>query len=239
MWSRDWTHTSPCRWQLVLRWSVHQVTSLSGPTCKKLLLRFEGRRFEDVTTALLRFPSPTANPGENAPTALLTQPADLMALNSSRSAWSLSRQSLRPLRASTLTRPACRGAADLARQPTALREQDDPLNKPLSEADIEQAKPRWAYTPPALKAPYGFQLKEAKDPANSIWHVNEDPAKLDDFYERFLGHHGSRMLPEELRWLAVTHKSFDYGRRGFNTKLAFFGTHHHGGPRLDLRWWHG
>lgn len=150
-----------------------------------------------------------------------------MALNSSRSAWSLSKQSLRPLRvSSTTTRPACRGVANLARQPTALRERDDPLNEPLSEADIEQAKPRWAYTPPALKAPYGFQLKEAKNPENSIWHVNEDPAKLDEFYERFLGYNGSRMLPEELKWLAVTHKSFDYGRRGFNTKLAFFGTHH-------------
>ncbi|KAJ4418479.1 hypothetical protein N0V82_005559 [Gnomoniopsis sp. IMI 355080] len=147
-----------------------------------------------------------------------------MALNSSRSAWSLSRQSLHSLRASpTIARPACRGIAELARQPTALREQDDPLNEPLSDEDIEQAKPRWAYTPSGLKAPYDFKLKEAKNPANSIWHVNEDPAKLDEFYERFLGRNGSRMLPEELRWLAVTHKSFDYGRRGFNTKLAFFG----------------
>lgn len=156
-----------------------------------------------------------------------------MALNSSRSAWSLSKQSLRPLRvSSTTTRPACRSVANLARHPTALRERDDPLNEPLSEADIEQAKPRWAYTPPALKAPYGFQIKEAKHPENSIWHVNEDPAKLDEFYERFLGYNGSRMLPEELRWLAVTHKSFDYGRRGFNTKLAFFGTHDHEQGRM-------
>lgn len=128
--------------------------------------------------------------------------------------------------------------ADLARQPTGLQERDDPLNEPLSDADIEQAKPRWSYTPSALKSTYGFQLKEAKDPKNSIWHVNDDPAKLDDFYERFLGHNGSRMLPEELRWLAVTHKSFDYGRRGFNTKLAFFGTAAQR-TALDLRGLHG
>lgn len=31
------------------------------------------------------------------------------------------------------------------------------------------------------------------------------------------------MLPEELKWLAVTHKSFDQGRRGFNHKLAMLG----------------
>lgn len=61
-------------------------------------------------------------------------------------------------------------------------------------------------------------------PSRAIWQVNNDPAKLDDFYGRFLGRDGQRMLPEEIKWLAVTHKSFDYGRRGFNTRLAYFGT---------------
>ncbi len=42
-------------------------------------------------------------------------------------------------------------------------------------------------------------------------------------YNRHLGREGEEMLPEEIKWLAVTHKSFDYGRRGFNTKLAYFG----------------
>lgn len=31
------------------------------------------------------------------------------------------------------------------------------------------------------------------------------------------------MLSEETKWLAVTNKSFDAGRRGFNDRLAFFG----------------
>ena len=31
------------------------------------------------------------------------------------------------------------------------------------------------------------------------------------------------MLSEETKWLAVTHKSFDHGRRGFNDRLAFLG----------------
>ena len=31
------------------------------------------------------------------------------------------------------------------------------------------------------------------------------------------------MLTEETKWLAVTHKSFDHGRRGFNDRLAYLG----------------
>lgn len=31
------------------------------------------------------------------------------------------------------------------------------------------------------------------------------------------------MLSEETKWLAVTHKSFEQGARGFNDRLAFFG----------------
>jgi len=42
-------------------------------------------------------------------------------------------------------------------------------------------------------------------------------------YKRFLGPGGDKLLPEEIKWLAITHKSFDQGRRGFNTRLAYFG----------------
>lgn len=31
------------------------------------------------------------------------------------------------------------------------------------------------------------------------------------------------MLTEDVKWLAVTHKSYDHGRRGFNDRLAFLG----------------
>jgi len=40
------------------------------------------------------------------------------------------------------------------------------------------------------------------------------------------------MLTEEVKWLAVTHKSFDQGRRGYNDRLAFFGRIHY---RLSTR----
>ncbi|SPN98945.1 related to RNase III domain protein [Cephalotrichum gorgonifer] len=82
-------------------------------------------------------------------------------------------------------------------------------------------RPRWSYTPPLAKAP--FSIGRPKNPKRSVWTVNEDPAVLDKFYERFLGSQGAGLLPEELKWLAVTHKSFDQGRRGFNDRLAYFG----------------
>jgi large subunit ribosomal protein L15 len=72
-----------------------------------------------------------------------------------------------------------------------------------------------------MKGP--FPLNITKVPSRSVWKVNDDPARLDQFYVRILGPAGPRMLPEEIKWLAVTHKSFDQGRRGFNDRLAFFG----------------
>jgi large subunit ribosomal protein L15 len=53
--------------------------------------------------------------------------------------------------------------------------------------------------------------------------INSDPQKLDQMYLRFLGKDGDKMLQDETKWLAVTHKSFDHGRRGFNDRLCFLG----------------
>lgn len=38
-----------------------------------------------------------------------------------------------------------------------------------------------------------------------------------------LGPGGDKVLSDEVKWLAVTHKSFDHGRRGHNDRLAFLG----------------
>lgn len=38
-----------------------------------------------------------------------------------------------------------------------------------------------------------------------------------------LGPNGDKVLSDEVKWLAVTHKSFDHGRRGFNDRLAYLG----------------
>lgn len=56
-----------------------------------------------------------------------------------------------------------------------------------------------------------------------MFKVNEDPKRLDDAYVRMLGPGGDKVLNDEAKWLAVTHKSFDHGRRGFNDRLAYLG----------------
>ena len=53
--------------------------------------------------------------------------------------------------------------------------------------------------------------------------INTDAAKLDNMYINLLGEGGDNLLSEETKWLAVTHKSFDFGRRGFNDRLSFLG----------------
>lgn len=60
-------------------------------------------------------------------------------------------------------------------------------------------------------------------PEGPVFEVNEDPRRLDDAYIRMLGPNGDKVLSDEVKWLAVTHKSFDHGRRGFNDRLAFIG----------------
>ena len=80
--------------------------------------------------------------------------------------------------------------------------------------------PRWQQTPAAMAAP--FRLRP-RNPENE-YRVNEDPERLDQVYIRVLGSGGDKLLTDEVKWLAVTHKSFDHGRRGFNDRLAFFGT---------------
>ncbi|KIW92484.1 uncharacterized protein Z519_06331 [Cladophialophora bantiana CBS 173.52] len=90
----------------------------------------------------------------------------------------------------------------------------------LSEMEVDADRPpRWSQTPPALKAPVRVRPPRIQTPLK----INKDQRKLDDFYVRFLGRDGDKMLSEETKWLAVTNKSFDAGRRGFNDRLAFFG----------------
>src|SRR5436190_10097655 len=94
-----------------------------------------------------------------------------------------------------------------------------------TSSDLEElesdaaAKPRWQYTPPAMKAP----VRLRGYPGQPKFKVNSDPATLDRFYVRMLGNGGDKMLSEEVKWQSVTHKSFDQGRRGFNDRLALLG----------------
>ena len=70
-----------------------------------------------------------------------------------------------------------------------------------------------------MKAPFSVRRRDPK----KAYAINDDPAKLDATYRRLLGSGGDKVLSEEVKWLAITHKSYDQGRRGFNDRLAFFG----------------
>jgi hypothetical protein len=80
--------------------------------------------------------------------------------------------------------------------------------------------PRWSQTPPrmVINRPFRLSLKEPQPFA-----VNEDPEKLDQFYDKLLGENGRLLLDEETKWLAVTNRTFDHGRRGYNDRLAYLG----------------
>ncbi|KAK7994906.1 hypothetical protein PG990_013679 [Apiospora arundinis] len=144
-----------------------------------------------------------------------------MALNSSRSAAQLARQALQSsTKSAIITRPLAAASIQNRSFSSSSRTLEDAsfaASAPLSE----NAAPRWDHTPQRMKAPFSPHI--TKDPSRSVWKVNDSPQKLDDALNHLLGHGGDRLLPEELKWLAVTHKSFDQGRRGFNDRLAFLG----------------
>ena len=126
---------------------------------------------------------------------------------------------LHPLRNSTTSVPISSICASFSTSP--LRPQEN------YETEAEQ-RPRWQITPKRMVAPYRSRPR----PANNNFVVNNDPKRLDDVYVRMLGKDGDKMLSDEVKWLAVTHKSFDHGRRGFNDRLALLGTY---GFNIQLR----
>ncbi|KAL8902887.1 MAG: hypothetical protein Q9207_004315 [Kuettlingeria erythrocarpa] len=88
-------------------------------------------------------------------------------------------------------------------------------------ATTASEQPRWRATPSRMvnRGTSHRFLRNSKP-----FTVNEDPEKLDEVLTRVLGTYGDRLLTEEVKWLTVTHKSFDHGRRGFNDRLAYLGT---------------
>lgn len=120
-------------------------------------------------------------------------------------------------------RPACRtltspsailSAAQLPPPPTTTV-----IRGYSTSTETTEHKPRWAHTPPRAKAPFSLRYNSRRPE----YLVNSDPKRLDQFYIRMLGEGGETVLSEEVKWLAVTHKSYDQGRRGFNDRLAFVG----------------
>ncbi|KAL4902378.1 hypothetical protein BDW74DRAFT_158431 [Aspergillus multicolor] len=129
--------------------------------------------------------------------------------------------SLLPVRAvRTASCSACRSLSSPSPAQFALPLSRRNYSTPAEEPPVDYTnKPRWSYTPPRMKAPFSLHF----DSKRPDFPVNNDPQLLDQFYVRFLGDGGDKVLTDEVKWLAVTHKSFDQGRRGFNDRLAFLG----------------
>jgi large subunit ribosomal protein L15 len=158
---------------------------------------------------------------ETTTQALDTAPAAPMALNNPRPAMRLASQALRSCTARPNVARPLSVIPSISRAITTTpsrKNEDDTFSSP---SQTEEELPRWAKTPERMRSPFSPHI--TKNPANSRWIVNSSPAKLDEALVNFLGIGGDRLLPEELKWLAVTHKSFDQGRRGFNDRLAFLG----------------
>lgn len=93
-------------------------------------------------------------------------------------------------------------------------------------ATTASEQPRWK-APPLRMVSQGASNRSFRPQPPKPFSVNEDPKRLDHVFERVLGEDGDEMLTDEVKWLTVTHKSFDHGRRGFNDRLAYLGTFGH------------
>ena len=102
--------------------------------------------------------------------------------------------------------------------PSGIRQLSTGAAKQFDEPVNATERPRWSHTPETAMAPVSLHKR-----GTFGWRTNNDPVLLDRVYTRMLGEGGDKMLTEEVKWLAVTHKSFDQGRRGYNERLAFFG----------------
>lgn len=120
---------------------------------------------------------------------------------------------LDPLRSCRPNKPSC------PTQSRAVSTASPQRSEMEVSPEDSQTPPRWSQTPPAMRSPVPIPSKPNAKP----WIVNSDPQKLDQMYQKFLGKGGEKLLGEETRWLAITHKSFDHGRRGFNDRLSFLG----------------
>lgn len=116
-------------------------------------------------------------------------------------------------------RPACECARPSHLAPAIRQFSASPSRTEVQQENDSAERPRWSYTPEKMKAPYPWRIREKPNQ----WTCNSDPVLLDRFYNEFLGRGGDQMLTEEVKWLAITHKSFDQGRRGFNDRLAYLG----------------
>nr|POE65638.1 hypothetical protein CFP56_58744 [Quercus suber] len=91
-------------------------------------------------------------------------------------------------------------------------------------ASAAEDSPRWMKVPHRMRMP----LRLRPEPKGPVWKVNTEQEPVDEMYDKFLHKSGGRMegrtvLPDEIKWLALTHKSFEHGAMGNSDRLAFLG----------------
>ncbi|KAF2153363.1 hypothetical protein K461DRAFT_312759 [Myriangium duriaei CBS 260.36] len=105
-------------------------------------------------------------------------------------------------------------------------------NQSASEPISRAPAARWESQPPSATKPtialgqgrMPFKLRHPSQPAFKVIADDaEGNAALDAMYVRLLGRGGELLLPHDIKWLAITHKSFDHGWQGSNDRLAFLG----------------
>ncbi|PNS21129.1 hypothetical protein CAC42_3467 [Sphaceloma murrayae] len=131
----------------------------------------------------------------------------------------------RALRSCTLLRSRIASVypAPPTSRPTARRG----LTTVLSSDDFPDAppseSPRYASEPPQPPGQIRMPFRLRPLPAQPPFRVNTSSNRLAEAYAQFLGRGGDLLLPSDLKWLAITHKSFDHGWQGNNDRLAFLG----------------
>lgn len=144
-----------------------------------------------------------------------------------RSPTQMSRGLFKPsIRLSSRSRtPSSCQCANISATPSSLRHPSRGLATSITRQDEYSApseeRPRWQGAPERMYAPVRIPKNYARP--SDIFPVNTSSSVLNEAYVNILGNGGDEVLTEEVKWLAVTHKSFDHGRRGYNDRLSVLG----------------
>lgn len=131
---------------------------------------------------------------------------------------------MKPSTPSYICATCARALRTQSSKPPAFRTFTTTSSTPAPRNEPSETPPRWQQTPPAMRMP----IRLRPEPNQPVWTVNDSLENLNSAYDTFIGSavprkRGSELLDEETKWLAITHKSFDHGRRGFNDRLSFLG----------------
>ncbi|PSK36690.1 54S ribosomal protein L15, mitochondrial [Elsinoe australis] len=128
----------------------------------------------------------------------------------------------RALRSCSLLRSRIQSLTPALTTPSRTLTTTTPAHQDAS-SNPRPSSPRHASVPPPPPGQVRMPFRLRPAPSQPPFKVNTDASVLDSAYVSLLGRGGDLLLPSDLKWLAVTHKSFDHGWQGNNDRLAFLG----------------